>query len=62
MAISEERFVRYSDSVETSQAGEAETVDQITATLLNIAKKVGERQRHTVGGVHAKSRGLLKAK
>jgi hypothetical protein len=51
-------FVRYSDSVETLQAGEAETVDQITATLLSIAKKVGERQRHTVRGVHAKSHGL----
>jgi hypothetical protein len=54
-------FVRYSDSVETLQAGEAETVDQITATLLNIAKEVGERQRHTVRGVHAKRHGLLKA-
>jgi hypothetical protein len=61
MAAREEMFVRYSDSVETFQAGEAETVDQITATLLNIAKKVGERQRHTVRGVHAKSHGLLKA-
>jgi catalase len=61
MATREEMFVRYSDSVETLQAGEAETVDQITATLLNIAKKVGERQRHTVPGVHAKSHGLLKA-
>jgi len=29
--------------------------------LLNIAKKVGERQWHTVRGVHAKSHGLLKA-
>ena len=61
MAAKEEMFIRYSDSVETLQAGEAETVDQITATLLNIAKKVGERQRHTVRGVHAKSHGLLKA-
>src|SRR5882757_1140473 len=61
MATREEMFVRYSDSVETLQPGEAETVDQITATLLNIAKKVGERQRHTVRGVHAKSHGLLKA-
>ena len=61
IAPREEMFVRYSDSVETLQAGEAETVDQITATLLNIAKKVGERQRHTVRGVHAKSHGLLKA-
>jgi hypothetical protein len=61
MATREEMFVRYSDSVETLQAGEAETVDQITATLLNIAKKVGERQRHTVRGVHAKSHALLKA-
>jgi hypothetical protein len=61
MAAREKIFVRYSDSVETLQAGEAETIDQITATLLNIAKKVGERQRHTVRGVHAKSHGLLKA-
>ncbi len=45
MTKREEMFVRYSDSVETLQAEEAETVDQITATLLNIAKKVGERQR-----------------
>jgi hypothetical protein len=45
MATREEIFVRYSDSVETLQPGEDETVDQITATLLNIAKKVGERQR-----------------
>ena len=42
-AAREKTFVRYSDSVETLQAGEAETIDQITATLLNIAKKVGER-------------------
>jgi len=61
MAAREKIFVRYSDSVETLQAGEAETIDQITPTLLNIAKKVGERQRHTVRGVHAKSHGLLKA-
>jgi hypothetical protein len=61
MATREEMFVRYSDSVETLQVGEAETVDKITATLLNIAKKVGERQRHTVRGVHAKSHGLVKA-
>jgi hypothetical protein len=61
MATTEEMFVQYSDSVETRQTEEAETADQITATLLNIAKKVGERQRHTVRGVHAKSHGLLKA-
>jgi hypothetical protein len=47
MATKKELFVRYSDSVETLQTGEAETVDQITETLLNIATKVGERQRHT---------------
>ena len=39
MATREEMFVRYSDSVETLQTGEAETVDQITATLLNIGKR-----------------------
>ena len=47
MATGEEMFVRYSDLVATLQTGEAETVDQITGTLLNIATKVGERKRHT---------------
>ena len=56
-----EEFVRYSDDVETIQPGEAVTSEQIAATLLDIAKKVGERQRHTVRAVHAKSNGLLKA-
>jgi hypothetical protein len=58
---SKEEFVRYSDNVETIQPGEAVTSDQIAATLLDIAKKVGERQRHTVRAVHAKSNGLVKA-
>jgi len=57
----QEMFVRYSDEAETIQRGEAETLEQIAATLLDIAKKVGERQRHTVRAVHAKSHGLLKA-
>ncbi len=54
-------FVRYSDEVEAIHEREAEISEQIAATLLNIAKKVGERQRHTVRAVHAKSHGLLKA-
>lgn len=57
----QEMFVRYSDETEAIQLGEAETSEQIAATLLEIAKKVGERQRHTVRAVHAKSNGLLKA-
>jgi hypothetical protein len=57
----QEMFVRYSDGVETIQHGEAETVEQIAATLLDIAKRVGDRQRHTVRAVHAKSNGLVKA-
>ena len=57
----EDMFVRYSDEVETINHGEAETSEQIAATLLDIAKKVGERQRHAVRAVHAKSHGLLKA-
>ena len=57
----QEMFVRYSDGVETIQHGEAETVEQIAATLLDIAKRVGDRQRHTVRAVHAKSHGLVKA-
>ena len=36
----QEMFVRYSDGVETIQHGEAETVEQIAATLLDIAKRV----------------------
>jgi hypothetical protein len=59
--IGENLFVRYSDDVEMIGAGEAETFEQITATLLDIVKKVGQRQRHMVRAVHAKSHGLLKA-
>jgi hypothetical protein len=54
-------FVRYADDVETIHHGEAEISEQIAATLLDVAKRVGERQRHTVRAVHAKSHGLLKA-
>ena len=54
-------FVRYSDGVETIRHGEAETSEQIAATVLDIVKRVGARQRHTVRAVHAKSHGLLKA-
>jgi hypothetical protein len=54
-------FVRYSDDVERIDRGETETSDQITATLLDIVNKVGQRQRHMVRAVHAKSHGLLKA-
>jgi hypothetical protein len=54
-------FVRYADDVEEIGRGEAETLEQITATLLNIVRKVGQRQRHMVRPVHAKSHGLLKA-
>src|ERR1700677_251964 len=58
---SKEEFVRYSDDVETIQPGEAVTTEQLAATFLDIAKRVGERQRHTVRAVHAKSNGLLRA-
>jgi hypothetical protein len=36
----QEMFVRYSDEAETIQRGEAETLEQIAATLLDIAKRV----------------------
>jgi hypothetical protein len=57
----ENSFVRYSDEVEKIGHREAETSDQIAATLLEIVRKVGQRQRHIVRAVHAKSHGLLKA-
>jgi len=53
-------FVRYSDDVEQIASGELETSEQIAATLLEIVQKVGQRQRHMVRAVHAKSHGLLK--
>ena len=55
------KFIRYTDSVESLQAGETEVSDEIADKLLDIARKVGERDRHAVRGVHAKSHGLLKA-
>ena len=57
----QDSFVRYSDDVEEIHRGEEETAEQITATMLEIVKKVGQRQRHMVRAVHAKSHGLLKA-
>ena len=54
-------FIPYSDAIETIQPEETETSNQIAATLLDISRKVGQRQRHTVRSVHAKSHGLLKA-
>jgi len=54
-------FIPYSDAVETIQLAEAETFGQIAATMVEISTKVGQRQRHTVRSVHAKSHGLLKA-
>jgi hypothetical protein len=57
----EDLFVRYSDDVEMIDPREAETFEQITATLLDVVKRVGQRQRHMVRAVHAKSHGLLKA-
>jgi hypothetical protein len=54
-------YVRYSDSVEVVKPEEQATFDEIATTLLDISKRVGERQRHTVRSVHAKSHGLLKA-
>ena len=55
-------FVRYSDDVEKiDRHGEAETSAQIEATVLQIVTRVGQRQRHMVRPVHAKSHGLLKA-
>jgi hypothetical protein len=54
-------FVPYSDEVEKIGHREVETSEEITATLLQIVKRAGERQRHMVRAVHAKSHGLLKA-
>jgi hypothetical protein len=54
-------YIPYSDSVETLRSGEEQDFDDVAATLLDISKKVGERQRHAVRSVHAKSHGLLRA-
>ncbi len=54
-------FVLYSPAVETVQPDEEGVFNEITATMREIAVKVGERQRHTRRAVHAKSHGLIKA-
>ena len=56
-----QQYVPYTDGVEVVQPGEEQTFDEIAATMLDIQKKIGERQRHTTRSVHAKSHGLLKA-
>jgi hypothetical protein len=53
--------IPYTDAIESPHPNESQTFDEIAATMLDIAKKVGERQRHTVRAVHAKSHGLLQA-
>ena len=55
------QYVPYTDDVEVLQPNEEQTFDEIAATMLDIQKKIGERQRHTTRSVHAKSHGLLKA-
>ena len=53
-------FVRFTPAVEVVLADEQGTFDELAATMVDISRKVGERQRHTVRSVHAKSHGLLK--
>lgn len=53
--------VRYSPDVETAEADEAETNQQLTETLLKISEITWKDSGHAIRSVHAKAHGLLNA-
>jgi hypothetical protein len=52
-------YVRYSDDVETREAGEERAIDQIIATMRREGHITQERYGHAVRTSHAKSHGLV---
>ncbi len=53
-------FVRYSDSLESPAADEADVIAGIIETMTKESRQVAERDGETVRASHAKSTGLLK--
>lgn len=52
--------VRYDPSVETPEAGEAETTQTIIKEILKISETTYKDGGHAMRGVHAKSHGIVK--
>ncbi len=54
------KYVRYDDSVETTQPGEAELIEKIVASMARVNKRVFDQNRHATRDAHAKSHGVLR--
>jgi hypothetical protein len=54
-----ERYVRYFDAIEVVQAGEAELIDKIVASMARVNRGVCDKHRHATRDAHAKSHGVL---
>ena len=55
-----DRYLRYSDAVETRPAGEQATIEAIIASMTHASRKVAAHQHHTVRASHAKANAVLK--
>lgn len=55
-----DRYLRYSDAVETRPADEAATIAAIIASMTQASRKVAAHQHHTVRASHAKVSAALK--
>lgn len=53
-------YVRYRDDLEQPKPDEAETIDEIIASMTHESEITADRYRHAVRASHAKSTGLLK--
>lgn len=60
MSNEQEKYVRYSDSVEVKQPNEDEDVQSCLDSFSRMQTAAYEKHRHAVRGAHAKSHGLLK--
>ena len=55
------QYIPYSDSVEATHPGEAQTFAELANTMRHISEIVNDRSRNAFRSVHAKSHALLKA-
>ena len=60
MSTPQDKYVRYSESVEVKQPNEDEDIRSCLASFERMQEAAFERHRHAVRGAHAKSHGLLK--
>jgi hypothetical protein len=60
MLPTENKYVRFDDSVEVTQPSEAQTFAEMEQVVLRVAAVLNDRYRHAVRFAHSKSHGLLK--